>query len=69
MDREGRLWMDAGEVHPQTRDPIIELLNGADKGALRRVDKEFGPLERLGVRRGRSPRCQSAPAEPAGPLT
>jgi hypothetical protein len=49
MDRESRVWMDTGKLHPKSEEPIIELLNGEARGSLSWVDKQFGPLERLGV--------------------
>ncbi|TMS00221.1 hypothetical protein [Nonomuraea basaltis] len=51
MDREGRLWMDSGRTDPKTNEPVIELLNGAASGRLGWVEKEFGPLEQLGIQR------------------
>jgi hypothetical protein len=51
LDIEGRLWMDTGQTHAKTKEPIIELANGAVNGALGWVNKEFGPLERLGIQR------------------
>lgn len=52
MDVEGRVWMDTGSLHPKTKEPVIELLNGAARGALGWVEKECGPLEQLGVQKG-----------------
>lgn len=64
MDIESRVWMETGRIHPKTREPIIELLNGAASGALGWVEKECGPLEQLGVERGGR---RSAPQDPPPP--
>ena len=52
-DRQGRVWLDTGRIHAQTKDPIIELLNGEASGALGWVSAQFGPLENLSVARNR----------------
>ncbi|MFI6732131.1 hypothetical protein ACIBI9_04290 [Nonomuraea sp. NPDC050451] len=62
VDLEGRVWMDTGRTHPKTHEPIIELLNGSAQGALRWVNNQFGPLEQLGIQKGR--RLKAVPPEP-----
>lgn len=52
-DREGRVWMDTGHSDPKSKEPLIELLNGAARGRVSWVEKEFGPLEQIGVQRER----------------
>ncbi|MFI7618028.1 hypothetical protein ACIBP6_43095 [Nonomuraea terrae] len=68
LDMQGRVWLETGHLHPKTKEPLIELLNGAARGALSWVDKEFGPLEQLGVQRRSSteaPRRVTAEDGPA----
>ncbi len=54
VDRQGRVWMDSGRVSSQSREPIIQLLNGEASGALGWVSKEFGPLDDLSVQKQRA---------------
>lgn len=61
LDMEGRVWMDTGHVDPKSREPLIELLNGAARGRLSWVEKECGPLEQLGAER--EPRLKNAVQE------
>lgn len=49
VDRDGRLWMDTGLLQRGTNEMVIELFNGEARGALSWVEKEFGPLERVGM--------------------
>lgn len=44
LDRENNVGMDAGETHPNSRQPIIELLNGQARDPLGLISKKFGPL-------------------------
>ncbi|GAA2205696.1 hypothetical protein GCM10009850_011540 [Nonomuraea monospora] len=44
LDRENNVWMDTGETHPNSCQPIIELLNGQVRGPLGLISKKFGPL-------------------------
>ncbi|MGP3917604.1 hypothetical protein [Nonomuraea sp. 10N515B] len=51
VDRQGRVWLDTGQTHRDSREPIIELLNGEAKGSLGWVTNQFGPLESLSINR------------------
>ena len=48
-DRDSRVWLDTGDTHPKTGEPIIELLNGEARGALSWVIGSFGPLQNLSI--------------------
>lgn len=60
VDKQGRVWMDTGAVHKDSKQPIIQLLNGEASGALGWVANEFGPLIDLSVSR---PKDAGAPAD------
>ncbi|MEU4576566.1 hypothetical protein [Nonomuraea sp. NPDC023979] len=55
VDREGRVWLDTGHVHQESKEPVVELLNGDARGSLGWVSKTFGPLEELGITRSARP--------------
>jgi hypothetical protein len=50
MDREGRIWMDTGQVDPVSNEPVIEMLNGESRGSFAHVGRDFGPLRSLSAR-------------------
>lgn len=49
VDGDGRLWLDTGQIHPKTDEPIIELLNGEARGTVSWVERNHGGLSQLGV--------------------
>ncbi|MBB6351863.1 hypothetical protein FHU36_008446 [Nonomuraea muscovyensis] len=48
-DRHSRVWVDTGKIHRESKQPIIELLNGEASGALGWVNAQFGPLQNLSL--------------------